>query len=215
MSVCGINVRGRSHRLRLNYRTTHEIRSWAVSILEGVSVDDLDDGIDNLRGYVSLFHGPAPELVACSSEAEEIKGLTAWIKAQPGGQAALAGIGVLCSRRAEVERVRDALGAAGIDTVLLEAGHADDPSKPGVRITTMHRAKGLEFSAVAIPFLSEGGFPPAGVLKNAVDAADKADIVDQYRSLLHVAATRAKKALRISWSGQPTALMPPPKGTRT
>ena len=215
MSVCGINVRGRSHRLRLNYRTTHEIRSWAVSILEGVSVDDLDDGIDNLRGYVSLFHGPAPELVACSSEAEEIKGLTAWIKAQPGGKSVLAGIGVLCSRRAEVERVRDALGAAGIDTVLLEAGHADDPSKPGVRITTMHRAKGLEFSTVAIPFLSEGGFPPAGVLKNAVDAADKADIVDQYRSLLHVAATRAKKALRISWSGQPTVLMPPPKGTRT
>ena len=55
MSACGINVRGRSRRLRLNYRTTQEIRAWAVSILEGVSVDDLDEGTDTLRGYVSLF----------------------------------------------------------------------------------------------------------------------------------------------------------------
>jgi len=215
MSACGINVRGRSHKLRLNYRTTHEIRVWAVSILEGVSVDDLDEGTDNLRGYVSLFHGPAPALVACRSEAEELKGLTAWIKAQSDNKIKLDDIGVLCSKRADVERVRNALASAGVETVLLQAGHADDRSLPGVRITTMHRAKGLEFSAVAIPFMSAGGFPPAGVLKNAVDAADKADIVDQYRSLLHDAATRARKTLRISWSGQPTDLIPVPEGTRT
>jgi superfamily I DNA/RNA helicase len=70
----------------------------------------------------------------------------------------------------------------------------------------MHRAKGLEFFAVAIPFLSDGSFPSQGVLKSAVDAADRDDIIVQHRSLLHVAATRAKKALRVSWSGQPTNL---------
>ena len=68
----------------------------------------------------------------------------------------------------------------------------------------MHRAKGLAFFAVAIPFLSEAAFPPPGALRAAVDPADKEDILMQYRPLLHVAATRAKKALRISWSGTPT-----------
>lgn len=208
MSSCGIEVRGRSRRLRLNYRTTQEIRAWAVSILEGVSVDDLDEGTDTLRGYVSLLQGAAPELVACVSEAEELDGLVAWVRALPADQIQLADIGVLCARRKDVERVREALRAAKVETVVLQSG-ADDRSIPGVRITTMHRAKGLEFFAVVIPFLSDTAFPPPGALRAAVDAADREDIVTQYRSLLHVAATRAKKALRVSWSGEPATIMNP------
>ena len=208
MAGCGINVRGRSRRLRLNYRTTQEIRAWAVSILEGVSVDDLDDGTDSLRGYVSLMHGAEPQLVACASEAQELEGLVAWVRALPADQIQLADIGVLCARLKDTERVREALLAAEIDTVVLQSG-ADDRSVSGVRVTTMHRAKGLEFFAVAIPFLSDGSFPPAGALRSAVDAADREDIITQYRSLLHVAATRAKKSLRISWSGNPTEIMSP------
>lgn len=206
MAGCGINVRGRSKRLRLNYRTTQEIRSWAVSVLEGVSVDDLDEGSDTLKGYVSLLHGVSPELVSCTSEVEELKGISAWVRSLPSENVRLSDIGILCARRADVDRVNAALQAEGIETVVLQAG-ADDRSVPGVRITTMHRAKGLEFFAVAIPFLSESAFPPPGALKSAVDAADREDIVTQYRSLLHVAATRAKKALRVSWSGTPTGLI--------
>lgn len=205
MSSCGIQVRGRSRRLRLNYRTTQEIRAWAVSILEGVSVDDLDDGKDTLRGYVSLINGAAPELVAYANEADELDGLVAWVRAVPADKIQLNDIGVLCARRADVERVREALRAAAVETVVLKSG-ADDRSISGVRITTMHRAKGLEFFAVAIPFLSDGAFPPPGALRAAVDAADREDIIIQYRSLLHVAATRAKKALRASWSGASTSL---------
>ena len=134
------------------------------------------------------------------------------IKAQTANVVDISDIGVLCSKRDDVERVRDVLSAAAIETVLLQAGHADDRSLSGVRITTMHRAKGLVFTAVAIPYLSEGGFPPAGA---AVDAADKADIIDQHRSLLHVAATRAKRSLRVSWSGKPTNLIPALKESAT
>lgn len=206
MSTCGINVRGRSKRLRLNYRTTQEIRAWAVAVLEGVSVDDLDEGTDTLRGYVSLMRGVTPELVGCRSEAEELDGLVDWVKALPPEQIQLSDIGVLCARRADADRVVAALRPAGIDAVMLQSG-ADDRSVPGVRITTMHRAKGLEFFAVAIPFLSEAAFPPYGALRAAVDPADREDIVMQYRSLLHVAATRAKKALRVSWSGKVSGLI--------
>ncbi len=206
MSSCGINVRGRSRRLRLNYRTTQEIRAWAVSILEGVSIDDLDEGTDTLRGYVSLLHGASPELVGCASETEELEGLVAWVRTLPSNQIQLPDVGVLCARRYDVKRVDDALRAAGIETVILQSG-PDERSIPGVRITTMHRAKGLEFFAVAIPFLSDTAFPPAGALNAAVDAADREDIINQSRSLLHVAATRAKRALRISWSGELTSLI--------
>ncbi len=207
MSACGINVRGRSRQLRLNYRTTQEIRAWAVSILEGVSVDDLDEGTDSLRGYVSLMHGPAPELVSFRSETEELDGLVAWVRSLAENEIQLADIVILCGRRADVDRVHTALRSSGLDTVVLQAGAADKRSVPGVRITTMHRAKGLEFFAVAIPFLSQTLFPPAGALKAAVDAADRDDIIAQHRSLLHVAATRAKQWLRVSWSGLQTDLI--------
>ncbi|MBX2831458.1 MAG: UvrD-helicase domain-containing protein [Rhodospirillales bacterium] len=210
MSSCGIEVRGRSRRLRLNYRTTQEIRAWAVSILEGVSVDDLDDGTDTLRGYVSLLHGVSPELVSCASEVLELEKLVSWIQSLPSDQIRLSDIGVLCARKNDTKRIQEVLQTAQIDTVILQAG-ADDRSVPGVRVTTMHRAKGLEFFAVAIPFMSAASFPPPGALRAAVDAADREDIITQYRSLLHVAATRAKKALLVSWSGEPTNIMSAPK----
>jgi superfamily I DNA/RNA helicase len=212
MASCGINIRGRSYRLKLNYRTTHEIRAWAVSILEGVTLDDLDEGKDTLQGYVSLFHGPSPELAPSKSEAEELKGLVAWVRRMVENGIQLSDIGILSNTRAGVERIHDSLKASGLAVVQLQASAADDRSEQGVRITTMHRAKGLEFFAVAIPFLSESAFPPARALNAAVDAADKADIIEHCRSLLHVAATRAKKALRVSWSGRPTSLIPRLKG---
>lgn len=207
MSSCGINIRGRSRRLKLNYRTTHEIRAWGVSILEGVTVDDLDDGTDTLDGYVSLFHGPRPELSSYLSDKDELEGLISWIQKSQELGIKLSDIGVLVNTRASVERVKNALSASGLETVTLQPNKEEDRGMPGIRITTMHRAKGLEFFAVAIPFLNESSFPPAGAIKSAVDQADLNDITDQHKSLLHVAATRAKKALYVSWSGTPSKLI--------
>ena len=46
LSKCGINVRGRSSILKINYRTTEEIRKYAFALLNGISFDDLDEDID-------------------------------------------------------------------------------------------------------------------------------------------------------------------------
>ncbi len=54
MSRCGIDIRGRSRKLYLNYRTTDEIRRQAVALLEGCEIDDLDDGHDESRRYKSI-----------------------------------------------------------------------------------------------------------------------------------------------------------------
>ena len=208
MSACGIHVRGRSRRLRLNYRTTHEIRAWAVSVLEGVSVDDLDEGIDTLRGYVSVAHGAAPEMAPCSTEAEELSALLSWINRQADNGVSKADIGVLAATKQQVNRIERFLQSNEEAAFVLSSNKADDRTKPGIRVTTMHRAKGLEFSAVALPFLSDGVYPPRVALKNAVDSAEEEDMLNQYRSLLHVAATRAMSALYVSWSGAATATVP-------
>ena len=84
---------------------------------------------------------------------------------------------------------------------------ADERNQSGVRLCTMHRAKGLEFHSVAIPFLSKTGFPPVQALRAAVDEIDLRNIIQQQKSLIHVAATRAKRVLRVSWSGNPSSLL--------
>lgn len=49
---CGINIRGRARKLRINYRTTRQIKNWADAILTGVPYDDLDGGRDDRTGKI-------------------------------------------------------------------------------------------------------------------------------------------------------------------
>ena len=62
LSQCGINIRGRARKLKVNYRTTEEIRHWAVNLLDGFQIVDLDGGLDDNKGYKSLTHGNAPQI---------------------------------------------------------------------------------------------------------------------------------------------------------
>ena len=202
MSSCGINIIGRSRKLRLNYRTTHEIRAWAVAVLKGISVDDLDDGKDTLDGYVSLKRGMPPQLNSYGTDSEELAALAQWIEELPTDKIADNEIGILCHTNKQLNLVEESFSAWGICTLKLSTDKADERSNPGVRLCTMHRAKGLEFKAVAIPFMSNNQFPPKWLLDKAVDEADKEDLEAQLKSLLHVAATRAIGHLRVSWSGE-------------
>ena len=204
MSACGINIRGRSRKLRLNYRTSDEIRTWAVSILEGISVDDLDDGLDSLNGYTSVFKGASPILISYVSQEEEVEGLIDWLNSLGQDGIEISDVGILASTNAQLDLIASRLSDAGVEAVFLKSNQADDRGQVGVRLATMHRAKGLEFHAVVLPFLSKDTFPSKAALRSAVDDVDRQNIIQQQKSLLHVAATRAKRALRISWTGDST-----------
>ena len=202
MSGCGINIVGRSRRLKLNYRTTHEIRAWAVAVLKGMRVDDLNAGEDTLDGYVSIQHGMAPQLSGYGSDEAELNALVQWLKELPNDKIKDSEIGVLAHTNNQVKDIQKHLSNAGVDSLILTSDKADDQTNAGIRLCTMHRAKGLEFKAVAIPFMSNPLFPPKWLLDKAVDDADQEDTEGQLKSLLHVAATRAKAFLRVSWAGE-------------
>lgn len=183
MSKCGIDIRGRSKKLYINYRTTDEIRRQAVALLEGVEIDDLDDGADESKRYRSLSHGPVPEV----KEVEGIEGAFSEVKAFLDGWQSLdarGGTPVTCCVVASSEKVRDSLASqlqrAGLRTVSVTAQSSHTDETGVVYLATMHRAKGLEFDCVAVVaprsyaegFLSEEG---------------------NKRQLLYVALTRAKR----------------------
>ncbi len=82
-SRAGINVKGRSRRLKINYRTSEQIRRWAHSVLEGVEIDNLDGEQEELKGthsVTSAFQGATPDIEKCAGEAEEKVILNAWLK---------------------------------------------------------------------------------------------------------------------------------------
>lgn len=219
LSSCGIEVRGRSRRLRLNYRTSENIRRWAVAVLEGVEIDDLDDGHESSSGYKSLFSGVEPEFVSASDRDEEARLITDRLKALRAS--ALAGSDgeessaretdpsacVLMRTNKEVDAMADRLRGLGLEVVRLRDNQADDPSFHGLRLATMHRSKGLEFDWIFIAGAEEGSLPPRPALAAAVDAAMKREVLDQERSLIHVAATRAKSFLHVSWVGKPASIL--------
>ena len=181
MSRCGIDIRGRSRKLYLNYRTTDEIRRQAVALLEGCEIDDLDDGQDESKRYKSLSHGPLPEMRKTSGIEEAAQAATAFIQHWRSEQAEHESLSFCVVSNSE--KSRDALGqqlqAAGIASIPITAqsNHAD--ARNVVHLATMHRAKGLEFDCVII-------VAPESYLDSVEETAGQ-------RRLLYVALTRAKR----------------------
>ncbi|MGU3476565.1 UvrD-helicase domain-containing protein [Methylobacterium sp. D48H] len=208
MSRCGINVRGRSRKLRICYRTSDEIRRFAEAMMQGVAVDDLDDASDDMKGTRSLFHGPEPELALEGSAEAGNRALVDWISRCKQDGIAENEICVLARTNDLTARAEQNLKAAGLPVWRLARKKADDRTKPGIRIGTMHRAKGLEFAAVAIVDVNDGVVPPRFVLEGAPDAAIRRSILDAERALLHVSATRAKRRLLVASSGPVSELVP-------
>ncbi len=213
LSKCGVQVRGRSRTLRINYRTTEEIRRWAVSLLVGQPVDDLDGGADDGRGYRSLMHGEAPVERRFASFDEDFEAIVAWLKELAGVATEGEAPEVVWKRACVVARSKwlvgryvEAFEARGVKCFALDR-QGDEARVPGVRVATMHRVKGLEFDWVWLAGVNEGVVPPQGVVRGVRDAQAQAEAWLKERSLVHVAATRARRELVVSCHGRPSVLL--------
>jgi hypothetical protein len=206
LSRCGINVRGmRSRRLRLNYRTTHNIRNWSVALLRGLSVDDLDEGTDDaLKGYHSLRMGGPPTVVHCPTEQKEAAFVLERIRGWLDGGRKPSDICLTARTHGLLDkRYAPLLREAGIPVQFIKT---EEPKQgDGVRLATLHRIKGLEFPCVLVASVNEGSLPLE--LKYYPDDAALQDHLDTERRLLFVAATRARDELVVTGFGRPSAFL--------
>jgi superfamily I DNA/RNA helicase len=200
LGQCGIQIRGRSKKLRINYRTTDETRSFATQVLTNVPIDDLDGGTDNNKGYKSLTHGPTPKVLTLSSLNEEENQILAIIKQLKKHGSELSGICITCRTNQLVQRYKSFLEQSKIPCFQIEACSTHDQSSEGVRLASMHRVKGIEFDHIIIAAANKGVIP----LDKAINGLDntisdrKADARE--RALLYVALTRARKSAFITAS---------------
>lgn len=205
---CGIDIRGRrSRKLRLNYRTTDEIRKWATSLLHNCEIDDLDGGKDDNKGYRSLMHGVKPEMKAASSFDDECTAITDHIKALVADNTDLSTLCLVARTESLVGQYESMIRSAGFDTARIDKNTKDDTGKKGIRTATMHRVKGLEFDCMIIAGVNDGTVPLASVLSELDSEHSIHEFETRERSLLYVSATRARRHVLITSSGKPSRFL--------
>ncbi|MFF3905397.1 UvrD-helicase domain-containing protein [Streptomyces sp. NPDC001848] len=202
----GINIRGRSSRLTLSYRTTWEILRDATRVLQGAQYDDLDGDTDSLEGYRSVLHGGRPVLRGADSWDEELDAIAGQVRSWD--RIPRESVAVCVPTNDMASDVERRLARHGIpSTVMTREGL---PRNEGVHIGTMYRFKGLEYQAMIVAGVSEGLVPRASIDSwEHTDPLRHRRELQRARSLLFVAATRARDALAVFWHGEPSRFLAP------
>lgn len=191
----GVDIRGRSRTLRINYRTSHQIRQQADRLLGDQSLD-VDGNAEIRSDTVSVFNGPPPVIRVMKSESEEIKAVGAWLAEQEKAGVLPQEFGVFVRSPAQLERARAAVAASGMAFKVLDE-HAET-AIGHVSIATMHLAKGLEFRAVVVMACDDEVIPLQERIETVGDDADLHEVYETERHLLYVACTRSRDQLLVA-----------------
>jgi UvrD-like helicase family protein len=191
----GVDVRGRSKTLRVNYRTSHQIREQADRLLGPVSTD-VDGNREERRHTVSVFNGLPPQIRTYPTEGEESEGVGAWLRQLADDGVHPHEIGVFVRSPEQIGRATAAVKTGGLSARVLD--ESVDVRPGDVNIATMHLAKGLEFRVVAVMACDDEILPLQSRIEGVGDDGDLQEVYDTERQLLYVACTRARDRLSIS-----------------
>ncbi len=191
----GVDVRGRSRTLNINYRTSHQIRLQADRLL-GPEVSDVDGNVESRKGTISVFNGPEPTICSYADVEAESQAVGVWLQQCSTSGVLPQEIGVFVRSDSELSRVQTAVKAAGLQGRVLGKDMATEEGF--VSITTMHLAKGMEFRVVAVMACDDEIIPSQVRIDTAADEAELTEIYNTERQLLYVACTRARDQLHVS-----------------
>ncbi|MGN0419095.1 MAG: 3'-5' exonuclease [Acetatifactor sp.] len=200
LSKCGINVRGRARKLRINYRTTEEIRKYAFGLLKGVSFDDMDEEYDDGDNCQSLTHGEKPVIQKFNTPEDEMEFIVKEIKDLEAAGVPRKDICLVARTHKLINGYKDGLRNNGIDVFEITTNKVDDRSRDEVRIATMHRVKGLEFNYIFAAGVNNKALPN-GVRSDFSDDVSLEEFETEEKCLLYVALTRARAGAYVTCYG--------------
>ena len=191
----GVDVRGRARTLRVNYRTSHQIRTQADRLLEG-EISDVDGNSETRRDAISVFNGVPPVVQTYANSEAEIKAVGEWLAARAKESVVPHEIGIFVRSAEHVGRAKAAAEAAKLPFKVL------DERVEGVSgyaaIGPMHLAKGLEFRAVAVMACDDEVIPLQARIDQVGEDSDLKEVYDTERQLLYVACTRGRDFLLVT-----------------
>lgn len=191
----GVDIRGRSRTLRVNYRTSHQIRMQADRLL-GPAVTDVDGNSEDRSDTVSVFNGPPPSIQLAKDERGEITAVAGWLEKQVQSGVQPHEVGLFVRSSGQLHRAKAAAEEAGILFKVLDDG--SEVVAEHLAVSTMHLAKGLEFRAVVVMACDDEIIPLQERIEAVGEDADLQEVYDTERQLLYVACTRARDALLVT-----------------
>ena len=191
----GVDIRGRSQNLTVNYRTSHQIRTQSDRLL-GAEVSDLDGNVQDRSSTVSVFNGPTPTIQILKSEQDEIEAVSSWISDRAKEGVVSHEFGIFVRSSAQLPRAQAAVEKAGVPFKILDDNV--EATSNYASISTMHLAKGLEFRAVVVMACDDEVIPLQERIETVGDDADLQEVYDTERHLLYVACTRARDFLLVT-----------------
>lgn len=200
----GVDIRGHSRTLRINYRTSHQIRMQADRLL-GPEVSDVDGNVEERLGTVSVFNGPLPEIRASDNTEDEARLVSEWLLGLQEAGLMPHEMGVFVRSVTELDRARGAVEDAGLRYKILDENA--ETINGHVSVGTMHLAKGMEFRAVAVMACDDEVIPSQHRIETVTDDADLAEVYDTERHLLYVACTRARDYLLVTSGDAPSEFL--------
>lgn len=194
----GVDIRGRSRTLHINYRTSHQIRSQADRLL-GREVTDVDGIVEERTSTISVFNGPPPEVQTFESPGDEISFVAGWLRRRIAEGMKPHEIAVFVRSINQTLRALKAVSQAGLEPAILD--EEMESAEGQVTVATMHLAKGLEFKAVAVMACDDEIIPLQERLETASVGSELEDVYNTERNLLYVACTRSRDNLLLTSGG--------------
>jgi len=191
----GVDIRGRSRTLRVNYRTSHQIRSQADRLLDP-EIADVDGNVESRKGTISVFNGPKPRIEVARTVEQEEQIVSQWIQGLIEEGLAPHEVGIFVRSASEIERAESAAKASDLPYKVLDE-HIET-THGFASISTMHYAKGLEFRAVIVMACDDEVIPSQERIETVADDADLEEVYNTERHLLYVAITRARDHLLVT-----------------
>ncbi|MDR1621098.1 MAG: UvrD-helicase domain-containing protein, partial [Synergistaceae bacterium] len=191
----GVDIRGRSRTLRVNYRTSHQIRTHADRLL-APEIYDLDGNTEKRDETVSIFNGPAPTILTVKDEKQERETVRSWISARLNEGAAPHEIGIFVRSDMQIPRAENAVKSLPVSYTILDEKVAAYENT--LSIGTMHMAKGLEFKVVVVMACDSDIIPLEARMEDSGDEVEMEEIYNTERHLLYVACTRARDHLLLT-----------------
>ena len=191
----GVDIRGRSHTLKVNYRTSHQIRRAADRLLPDI-IRDVDGNEENRRDVISVFNGLEPEVKIFDDAHQETEEVSAWVRKIIEDGINPEEIGIFVRSNYELSRAREVVKLA--EQTLLELSNRVEDRDSRISIGTMHLAKGLEFQAVVVMACDDDILPSLARIETVADEDELDEVYETERHLFYVACTRARDRLLIS-----------------
>ena len=191
----GVDIRGRSQTLRINYRTSHQIRTHADRLLNP-EISDVDGNLEERRGTVSVFNGPTPAIKVLGSEDAECAAVKEWLNARIFEGLQPVEISVFVRSLDQIGRAIQAAEDSNVPYAVLD--EEMEATEDRLSISTMHLAKGLEYRAVVVMACDSEVIPLQSRVESIADEADLVEVYNTERNLLYVACTRARDHLLVA-----------------